>query len=134
MQAHTLSDAAPLPQRMFWSFINAHTTDEISNYPGAVRQYLYNQTMPNKKSRAIGKAEQDIAFAIYQHGRYGPQNGYRFCVLHKGYFIGAEEKKEGEAEDDIDKLEKDIPQGHEEMVVLGEPTLFADPPEDDEEN
>jgi len=132
MQTHTLSDTAPLPRRMFWCFINAHTVDEIPNYPGSVRQYIFNHAMRPDKKRTPGKTEQDIVFCIYQRGRYGPQNGYRFCVVHEGYYIGAREKKEGEPEDDIDKLEKDIPQDHEEMVVLGEPTLFPDPPQDDE--
>lgn len=132
MQVHTLSPIAPLPQRMFWSFVNAHTMDEIANYPGAVRKHIFNSCMRDKKN-TTGKAEQDIAFVIYQRGRYGPQNGYRFCVVHAGYIIGGKEKVEGEPEDDIDKLENDIPQGHEEMVVLGEPTLFADPPQDDED-
>ncbi|KAF2867542.1 hypothetical protein BDV95DRAFT_582351 [Massariosphaeria phaeospora] len=127
MRSHTLSDTAPLPRHMFWSFVNAHTVDEISNYPGSVRAYIFNQSMRDDKKKRPGRAEQSIAFCIYQTERYGPQNGYRLCVVHAGYYVGGREKKEGEAEDDIDKLEREIPQGHEEMVVLGEPTLYPDP-------
>jgi hypothetical protein len=134
MQLHTLSDAAPLPRNMFWSFINAHGLDEISNYPGAVRKYIFANAMCNDKKKELGTAGQSIVFCIYQQGKYGPQNGYRFCVVHKGYYVGSADKREGETEDDIDKLEKDIPQGHEEMVVLGEPTLFSDPEPEPEEN
>lgn len=134
MESHTLSDATPLPRHMFWSFINSHDFHEISNHPGAVRHHIFNQVMLNNKKKKPGKAEQSIAFCIYQRGRYGPQNGYRFCVVHKGYPVGPKEKKEGDPEDDIDRLEKDIPQGHEEMVVLGEPYLFPDPEEEPEQS
>ncbi|CAH0044876.1 unnamed protein product, partial [Clonostachys solani] len=132
MQSHTLSDASPLPRHMFWSFINTHEFDEIPNYPGAVRQYISNHAVTAHQKTEPGKATQSIFFCVYQRERYGPQNGYRFCVVHEGYYVGPAEKMDGDPEDDIDKLEKDIPQGHEEMVVLGEPRLFADPGKESE--
>ncbi|KAF2826198.1 hypothetical protein CC86DRAFT_382270 [Ophiobolus disseminans] len=134
MQAHILTDTSPLPRSLFWSFINAHTVNEISNHPGAVRRHIFHSAMLDTKKKRPGKTEQDIHFCIFQTGRYGPQNGYRFVVVHKGYDIGGPEKKEGESEDDIDRLEREIPQGHEEMVVLGEPELFEDPVEDEDGN
>jgi hypothetical protein len=133
MPSHTLSDAAPLPRHMFWSFVNTHEFDEIANYPGAVRQHIFQQAMRNSKKKVPGPAKQSVIFCVYQRGRYGPQNGYRFCVVHEGYHVGPT-KKEGDPEDDIDRLEKHIPQGHEEMVVLGEPRLFPDPEDEPEEN
>lgn len=132
MPSHTLSDTAPLPRHMFWSLVNAHEFDEIPNYPGDVRKYIFNHALRDTKKKAPGPAEQSIIFCVYQRGRYGPQNGYRFCVVHEGYYVGPAEKKEGDPEDDIDRLEKDIPQGHEEMVILGEPTLFPDPEDEPE--
>ena len=40
--------------------------------------------------------------------------------MRDGFYIASSEKKEGGEEDDIDRLEKDIPQGHMEIVFLGE--------------
>lgn len=120
MQSHTLSDTSPLPRHMFSSLVNASGFDEISNHPGAVRNYIFNKAMRDVKAKKPGPAQHSFVFCVYQTGRHGPQNGYRFVVVHEGYHV-IKEKKEGDAEDDIDKLEKDIPQGYEEMVVLGEP-------------
>lgn len=119
MQSHALSDAAPLPRHLFSSLIGAANFDEISNYPGAVRNYIFNNAIRNYKGKTQGFAESSFVFFVYQTGRHGPQNGYRLVVVHKAYHA-VREKKEGDAEGEIDKLEKNISQGHDEMVVLGE--------------
>jgi hypothetical protein len=124
-KSHTLSNSAPLPRQMFWSLVNAGHFDEIPNYPGAVRDYIFNNALHDHKKKKPGPAEKSVMFCVYQYGRYGPQNGYRFCVVHRGYYVS--KTKEDDVEDVIDRLEKDIPQGHEEMVILGEPIMHPDP-------
>ena len=72
-----------------------------------------------------------MLFFIYQTARHGPQNGFRLCLVHAGFRIGSEEEDEegegvegeGEGEgDEIDWLEREIPQGCMGVVVLGPKT------------
>lgn len=123
MSSHILTDAAPLPTPMLRELANASATDEISNHPNAVRHHIFYYAM---RDRATGKTRRSILFAVYQTGRHGPQNGYRLCLVHQGYWIASPEKKEGAPEDEIDRLEGPIPQGHEEMVILGTPFWLGD--------
>ena len=60
-----------------------------------------------------------MLFLIYQSTRQGPQNGFRLCLVHRGFHITSATKAEDDVEDDIDRLEKEIPQGHMEVVFLG---------------
>ena len=60
-----------------------------------------------------------MLFFIYQTARHGPQNGFRLCLVHEGFHIASATKSEGDGEDDIDRVEQEIPQGHMEVVILG---------------
>jgi hypothetical protein len=60
-----------------------------------------------------------MLFCVYQTTRHGLQNGFRLCLVHRGFYIASEAKVVGEPEDDIDRLEAFIPEGHMEVVVLG---------------
>lgn len=121
MSSHLLTDATPLPTPMLRELANSSAFAEISNCPDGVRHHIFYYAMRNKET---GKTQRSIAFAIYQTGRHGPQNGPRLCLVHQGYYIASPEKKEEDHEDEIDKLERPIPQGHEEMVILGEPFMM----------
>ncbi|KAK8001227.1 hypothetical protein PG991_013449 [Apiospora marii] len=123
MSSHILTDAAPLPTPMLRELANSSAVDEISNCPNGVRHHIFSHAMRNKET---GQTQRSILFAIYQTGRHGPQNGYRLCLLHQGYYIASPEKQEGEPEDEIDRLERPIPQGHEEMVILGNPIWLGE--------
>ncbi|KAK7963929.1 hypothetical protein PG996_008381 [Apiospora saccharicola] len=115
MSSHILTDTTPMLRQLAISGACA----EISNIRNAVRHHIYRDSIRNKET---GKTQRSILFAIYQTERHGPQNGYRLCLVHEGYYIASPERKEGDPEEDeIDGLERDIPQGHEEMVVLGRP-------------
>lgn len=52
--------------------------------------------------------------------RQGPQNGFRLCLVLGSYRLSSASKDDGSEEDEIDRLEKAIPQGHAETVILGE--------------
>lgn len=52
-----------------------------------------------------------------------PRSDSRLVRFH----IAAPDKKKGEPEDEIDVLEKDITQGREEIVVIGEDMLPLEP-------
>ncbi|RYP01980.1 hypothetical protein DL764_006013 [Monosporascus ibericus] len=125
--------ASGLSLSMFRELANSTATGaEISNSRDSVRHHIFNYSMRDKET---GKTGRSIAFVIYQTERHGPQNGYRFCLVHEGYYIASPEREEGAPEDEIDVIEKDIPQGHEEMVILGEPTVWdSDVEGDDEED
>jgi len=103
--------------------------DQISNHPGAVRHHIFHRSLRDKKT---GKTQQPLLFAIYQTGKHGPQNGYRLCLVHRGYYIASAEKNNREPRDDIDNVEEEIPQGHEEMVILGEKSTGGSGEGDDE--
>ena len=60
-----------------------------------------------------------MLFWVYQTTRHGPQNGFRLCLVRRGFHIASAAKAEGEPEDDIDRLERLIPQGH-KVVLLGD--------------
>lgn len=115
--------------------VTTHYFDEIPNYPGAVRRFLWNKSPNpnNKKKTFTGVAECSHMFSIYQSGRYGPQNGFRFVIVQKGYPITSATKPEGGAteDDEIDALEKPIPQGHMEIVVLGKSVHIPGPTEEE---
>ncbi|KAK8078811.1 hypothetical protein PG994_002618 [Apiospora phragmitis] len=118
MSSHILTDATALPTPMLRELANSSAFDEISNYPNGVRHHIFNHA---NRNRETGKTQRSIVFAIYQTERHGPQNGYRLCLVHQGYYIASPEKKEAEPDDEIDKLERPIPKGHEEMVIIGSP-------------
>ncbi|KAK1635254.1 hypothetical protein BDP81DRAFT_472783 [Colletotrichum phormii] len=117
MQSHVLSITASLPLSMVREMANSGAIDEISNSPNAVRHHIYWNSMRDNKT---SKTQKSVLFAIYQTGQHGPQNGYRLCLVHQGYNIVSAKKSDGASDDEIDSLEKDIPQGHEEMVILGQ--------------
>ncbi|KAI1100687.1 hypothetical protein F4804DRAFT_37292 [Jackrogersella minutella] len=124
MQSHMLSGASALSPALIREIANAGALDEISNHPGAVRNYIFNHSMRDKKS---GKTQRPLLFAIYQTGRHGPQNGYRLCLVHRGFPIASATKKDGDSEDDIDRIEKALAgEGHEEVVILGHQDVTSD--------
>ena len=116
MESHAISASNWLSPAVLQQIANSAISDEISNSPGAVRHYIYWYTDRNKADNTL---RQSLLFFIYQTGRHGPQNGFRLCILHSGFHIASATKSEDDVEDDIDRLEKDIPQGHMEVVFLG---------------
>lgn len=60
------------------------------------------------------------------HGRNGPENEFRLCFLRQRFEITCPTESEGEEEDDIDRLEKEISQGHMGVVFLGPKLIFPD--------
>ncbi|OBT77699.1 hypothetical protein VF21_03744 [Pseudogymnoascus sp. 05NY08] len=89
--------------------------DEISNSPGSVRHHISSHGLV--RSGVIRKA---MFFVIYQTGRYGPQNGFRLCLVHEGFEI-RDENKSGEQKDAIDDAEMPVVQGATEIIRLGVP-------------
>jgi hypothetical protein len=124
MKTQIFSDQTPVSPALIRELANAGTLDEISNGAGSVRRYIFHFGMRDMNT---GRTQKALLFAIYQTGRHGPQNGYRLCLVHQGLHIAAPDKKEGEPEDELDLLEKDIPQGHEEIVILGEDMFPLEP-------
>jgi hypothetical protein len=100
----------------FQQVANAGVLDEISNIQGAVRHHIYWR---GKRNDHDNRLQSSMLFFVYQTGRHGPQNGFRLCLVCRGFCITSAENSEGDPEDEIDRLEKDIPQGHTELVVLG---------------
>lgn len=127
MESHIISTSNPPSPTIIMQFLCLSNLAEISNYSGSVRSHIYWQGHRNKADNKLGKT---MLFFIYQTTRHGPQNGFRLCLVHKNFHIDSATKSEGDAEDDIDRLEKEIPQGHMELVVLGPRPA---PPGDSEE-
>ena len=128
MESHAISASNSLSPAVLQQIANSGTLDEISNSPGAVRHHIY---WFSNRDKADNTLWQSMMFFIYQTGRHGPQNGFRLLIVHSGFHIASATKPEDDVEDDIDRLEKEIPQGHMEVVFLGpKPT----PPSDSEED
>ncbi|KAK3325228.1 hypothetical protein B0H66DRAFT_114832 [Apodospora peruviana] len=129
IKSHILSEADPLPPSFLLEMANDGPLNEISNSAGAVRHHLYHHGM---RDRTTGKLLSSMLFFIYQTTRHGPQNGFRLCYVHRGFYIASAEKASME-KDDVDRLEAPIPQGHMEMIILGEaPPPIPDDVDDDE--
>jgi hypothetical protein len=122
MSFNVVTPQTPLPPSILHQLALGSPLDEISNHPDAVRHHIFYHSDRNKKTN---KLERSMLFFVYQTGRFGPQNGFRLCLVHQGFHIASATKGEGNLEDDIDRLEKDIPQGHMEVVVLGEAPVYV---------
>jgi hypothetical protein len=118
MTTHVISELNHLSLVVLHQIAVAGSLDEISNFPGAVRHHIFQH---GNRDKAANTLRQSMLFFIYQTGRHGPQNGFRLCLIHRGFHIASGAKVEGEAKDDIDRLEKNIPNGHMEVVVVGPP-------------
>jgi hypothetical protein len=127
VQSHIFSEENPLSPSVIAQIADAAALDEISNIPGAVRHHIYWHGKRDKETNTLMRA---MLFWVYQTTRHGPQNGYRLLLVHQGYHIASPTKPDGELEDDIDLVEKPIPQGHKEVIILGERPHF--PASDDE--
>lgn len=116
IQSHIISSSTTLPASILQQIASTGVLDEISNYPGAVRHHIYHSGNHRRDDIA---SRRSLLFFVYQTGRDGPQNGFRLCIVHNDYRLASPDKGEGHAEDDVDRLEAAIPQGHVEAVVLG---------------
>lgn len=123
MESHIITASNPLSPAVFQQLANVTALDEISNTPGAVRHHIYWFGHCNKTNNTL---RHPMLFYIYQTTRHGPQNGFRLCLVYSGFHIASPTKPEGDAEDDIDRVEKVIPQGHMEVVILGPRPAAAD--------
>lgn len=125
MESHIVTSAStnPFSPAVLLEIANVGILDEISNLSGAVRHHIY---WHGNRNEADNTLREPMLFFIYQTTCHGPQNGFRFCFVHSGFHIASATKSEDDVvEDDIDRLEKEIPQGHMEVVFLGlEPTAF----------
>ena len=132
--SHLLSPTFPLPSSILEELSNDSPLDEISNHTGSVRRHIFNHGLPDKDTKQV---QRSMLFFVYQTGRYGPQNGFRLVFVHRGFVIPAKSQDEnanqdgtGEEDDEIYMVEKPIPQGHMEVVVLGKaPPRIEDPEE-----
>ncbi len=116
MSSHVVSGGTPLPPAILRQIATAGPIDEISNMRDAVRSHIF---WHGKRHEVTSKLRASMLFCVYQTTRHGPQNGFRLCLVHRGFYIESEAKIEGDPEDDIDRLEAFIPEGHMEVVVLG---------------
>ena len=116
MKTQDLGENSPLLPDFICQIAHGAATDEISNFPGAVRRYIYN----SGQVRGTGRTQRALLFSIYQTERHGPQNGFRLCLVHQGFELATEVKAEGTPDDEVDLVEKAIPQGLMEMAILGE--------------
>ena len=84
----------------------AGVLDEISNIEDgeAIGRYVRN-------AGAIGggkRTQKPVFFVVYQTGRHGPQNGFRFALV-----------KEGVTEESaVQQLKADVPQDAAEFVIV----------------
>ena len=118
MNSYSISESNPLPPVVLQQIMVSGLLDEISNSSGSVRHHVF---WFGDRDKVSGKLRRPMLFSVYQNTRHGPQNGFRLCLFHEGYYIASDTKVDGAAEDDIDRLEKSIPQGSMEFVVLGVP-------------
>ncbi|KAL9609604.1 MAG: hypothetical protein Q9167_005647 [Letrouitia subvulpina] len=128
MESHIISVSNPLSPAVLQQIADAGVLDEISNFPGAVRHHIYWHSNRNNADNTLLKP---MLFFIYQTTRHGPQNGFRLCLVQKGFFIASATKLEDEGEDDIDRLEREIPQGHKEVVLIGLKSVASSEREED---
>ncbi|KAI1081704.1 hypothetical protein F5B20DRAFT_52989 [Whalleya microplaca] len=117
LQQYIVTESSPLTPDVLQQIANAGTLDEIPNADGSVRHHIYHLRDHGKD----GFMKHAATFFIYQTTRHGPQNGFRFCLVNPGYYLASPTKADTDEEDDIDRLEKVIPQGYMEVAILGTP-------------
>ena len=109
----------PFPPTLFCQIALSEALDEIFNIPGAVRSHIF---WHGRRHSVTGKLQKATMFFVYQTTRHGPRDGFCLCLVHEGFYIESESKREDEEggeKDDIDRLESFIPFGHVEFFVLG---------------
>ncbi|KAI0095363.1 hypothetical protein F4814DRAFT_436370 [Daldinia grandis] len=121
LQQQVISDASSISSAMLQEITNSGSLDEISNAPGSVRWHICRRSNRDPDHNTLRSS---MLFFIYQTTRHGPQNGFRLCMVRQGYYIGSDNQSVID-EDDIDLLEKPIPQGHKELAILGVPLLVS---------
>lgn len=129
LESHLISASNSFSPAVLQQIANSGIFDEIPNSTGAVRHHIY---WFSDRDKADNTLRRPYIFFIYQTGRHGPQNGFRLLIVHSGFHIASATKSEDDVEDDIDRLEKEIPQGHMEVVFLGPKP--SPPPSDSEED
>ena len=129
MSFYPISTDNPLQSTILQEIANACSLNEISNANGSVRHHLF---WFGHRDKSTNKLQASMLFFVYQTTRHGPQNGFRLCLAHRGFYIASPTKIDGEPEDDIDRLEKPIPQRHMEVVILGDSST-ANKPDDGED-
>ena len=123
MSIVTFSADSPLPATSLVELATSGCLDEISNAPDAIRHYIRNQCLVTE-----GVTNRPKLFAIYETGRYGPQNGFRLCLVHEGFVVGDTETTDADAKAAIEMAQKPVAQGAKEWIVLGvAPPPIADP-------
>lgn len=136
ISTYVLTPSTPLPAAAIDEIATDGAFDEIPNHPDSVRSYIYNSRYRDKETSKLWRG---LLFVVYQRGRYGPQNGFRLVFVHDGYFIAGKSRElrggdggdREQEEDEIALVERDIPQGHVEVVILGEAgPRIEDPVED----
>lgn len=64
---------------------------------------------------------------MYQTGRHGPQNGFRLCMVARGFHVGFRDKgADDDDEDDIDRLEKPVGQGWVVVLIWGDVPVYEE--------
>ncbi|KAI1394462.1 uncharacterized protein F4822DRAFT_48281 [Hypoxylon trugodes] len=118
LQQHIVSESNSHLSSIIQQMVEASPLplDEISNAPGSVRHHICR---PSHRDKATNTLSETLLFYIYQTTRHGPQNGFRLCMIHRGYCVGPSDQPNSNEEDDVDLLEKPIPQGHVELCILG---------------
>ena len=109
-----------IPVDLLLQLATSGALDEISNMHNAVRRHIQSRGLVKN-----GRTRRALFFAIYQTGRYGPQNGFRLCLVNEGFEIVDAHVAIGEwspekIEDDVTAAEEPIAQGTMEFMVLGE--------------
>lgn len=105
------SNDTPLASAHLVELATSGALDEISNSPGAVRDYIRNRGLVKD-----GNTNRALLFVVYQTERHGPQNGFRLCLVHEGFAVD-----EGAAEEVVGKVESVVGQGAMEYIRLGSP-------------
>jgi hypothetical protein len=114
MSTVPFSPDTPLSTSYLVELANSHVFDEISNDEDAVNLYIL------REGKVLdGTTRKTLSFVIYQTGKLDPQNGFRLCLVHRGFKIG--EEKSGEVNVALDKACEPITQSTTKFVRLRTP-------------
>ena len=111
---HAEEQRSPAQSARLWlSLARSGALDEISNAADAVKEFIGGRGLVQEGSTMTNRA---IVFVIYQTGSLGPQNGFRFCLVHEGFDLelGAE---------DILRANQAIGYGAMEFIELGQDVM-----------
>lgn len=116
MESHIILASNLLPSAVPHQIASAGVLDEISNSSGALHYHIYWHRNCKNTDNTLLKP---MLYAIFHLSNPTPWHNRFDCISFKRFYIASNTKVEDDGdEDDINRLEKEIIQGHMGVIFI----------------